>query len=144
MTPEMSIRKFLSDVKTKVIAQQRAMGIEASGRSADSLRIESTELSGELYGAEAFRYQQDGVGRKPGNMPPIKSIEQWIKDKGLELNAWAVAKSIAKKGTTIYQRKRRGLTIGAIVLDSKSEFLNDIGAGIANDILTHIRESAKQ
>lgn len=36
------------------------------------------------------------AGRKPGKMPPVKALERWAKKKGL--NAWAVAKSIEKKG----------------------------------------------
>jgi hypothetical protein len=36
--------------------------------------------------------------RKGAKMPPIKPIEKWIKRKGLDLNAFAVAKSISKKG----------------------------------------------
>lgn len=36
-------------------------------------------------------------GRPPGKMPPVKALEAWAKKRGL--NAWAVAKSIEKKGT---------------------------------------------
>ena len=38
-------------------------------------------------------------GRKPGKMPPLESIESWMKAKGLEGSAWAIRKHIADFGT---------------------------------------------
>lgn len=41
-------------------------------------------------------------GRKPGKMPPIPAIEDWIREKHIgdpEELAWPIAKSIAGKGT---------------------------------------------
>jgi len=38
-------------------------------------------------------------GRPPGKMPPIEAIEPWAKRH--KLNAWAVAKTIAKKGIEV-------------------------------------------
>lgn len=43
-------------------------------------------------------------GRPPGKMPPVKPLQEWIRrkklvgDDGKPLSAWAVAKSIEKKG----------------------------------------------
>lgn len=45
-------------------------------------------------------------GRRPGaKPPPVNKIDAWIRKRGLDLNAYAVAKSIGKKGikgTNIY------------------------------------------
>ena len=67
-------------------------------------------------------------------MPPVAAIERWIKYKRLRLNAWAVAKKNAKKGTnkppalwadrvsiddTIRQiAEKRGTEIGLMVVDN--------------------------
>ena len=48
-------------------------------------------------------------GRKPGKQPPLDPIIEWVKAKGIlfeglseEGTAWAIAKSIEKKGTKNY------------------------------------------
>lgn len=38
------------------------------------------------------------TGRAPGRMPPIEPIKHWIDKHRLNLNEWAVAKSIARDG----------------------------------------------
>lgn len=48
------------------------------------------------------------AGRRAGKMPPVQAIKNWIKSKGIKAVkgnlkvsslAWAIAKSIARKGT---------------------------------------------
>lgn len=48
-------------------------------------------------------------GRGPGKLPPIEPLVDWVKKKGIVKNdkeargtAWAIAKSISKKGTKNY------------------------------------------
>jgi len=79
----------------------------ASGKRTSSEFEEGLEVT---YGVnkatiEGYTYL---AGRKKGKMPPVKAIEEWIKKKGIrpieqnmKINslAWAIAKSIAKKGT---------------------------------------------
>lgn len=56
------------------------------------------------YGYNSFRIVMPyyglflDSGTKP-HMPPVDAIDRWIKDKGLNLNAWAVATNIKKFGT---------------------------------------------
>lgn len=38
-------------------------------------------------------------GRGPGKMPPIEPIAGWCAKMGIDVSPWAIAKSIAKKGT---------------------------------------------
>jgi len=38
-------------------------------------------------------------GRGPGKMPPIEPIAGWCAKNGIDISPWAIAKSIAKKGT---------------------------------------------
>lgn len=39
-------------------------------------------------------------GRRPGKMPPVAPIENWMHRYRIYGSAWAVAKSISKNGTT--------------------------------------------
>ena len=38
-------------------------------------------------------------GTGPGGLPPVQSIEDWMKVKGIEGDAFLIARSIAQKGT---------------------------------------------
>jgi hypothetical protein len=127
-----AVLTFLNRVKNEgYIADQNQKGIRASGRSADSLHPIVEETYGKLLGAHYFAYQR--VGRKPGSMPPVDAIIQWLKDKktflvsddrgpGITGLAWAIAKKIAKKGTDIFLRKREGLSIEDRILEARKEF----------------------
>jgi len=55
-----------------------------------------TGLEIEIRGAEHSDFVENST--RP-HFPPIEAIEDWIAVKGLDLNAWAVAMSIAKNGT---------------------------------------------
>ena len=83
-------------------------------RAKANLRRKKKIASGALYESikykinrqkETFYFEWDAHGdfvekgrRRGARMPPIKPLEQWIKRRGLDLSAWAVAKSIQKRG----------------------------------------------
>lgn len=87
--------------------------LKASGKSATGSLIQNTTGSARIEGTRVVfealapeHYVFVDKGRRPGaKAPPIKAIKRWISQKGLDLNAYAVAKSISKKGikaTNIY------------------------------------------
>lgn len=125
------IRDFFEKVKAAYIEDQLAKGIRASGKSAQSLRIQSNTTAGKLYGAAYIHFQK--VGRKPGGFPPIEAIRQWIKDKGIvpeniseKSLAFLIARKIAKSGTDIFQKKRPGLDVTQKI----EQFRQDLVKGI--------------
>jgi hypothetical protein len=77
-------------------------------------------------------------GRKPGKMPPVDAIELWVKRKigaGADSRqiAWAIARSIASKGTTgafmveqAYNRAKNGEEIAKIWVYQLEQFLKDL------------------
>lgn len=86
----------------------RAAGKSATGKLISQTRGETT-INGNVVlfeGRAPEHYIFIDKGRKAGaKPPPTKPIAAWIKRKGLDLNAYAVAKSIGKKGikpTNIY------------------------------------------
>jgi len=103
------IKTFLEAYKKALVDDQVKKGMRASGKSAQSLRVEVKGFNGKLTGTGYWVFQEEG--RRPGNMPPVADIERWIKAKGLTLNPYAVAKSIANKGTLVYQGKRKGIDV---------------------------------
>lgn len=79
-----------------------ASGKKVSGQWGEALEVVRVGFQVQLKGYDYLS------GRGPGQMPPIQAIEEWIRAKGiqpLEANitvsslAWAIAKSIAKRGT---------------------------------------------
>lgn len=109
-----SVQEFLQKIADAIKQDQESKGITASGRSAQSLRIEVSDNGGKLFSEDYLKYQQ--TGRGPGLPPPIQSIEQWIVSKGIRPEngdvrsfAFAIANKIAKEGTDIFKRSREGL-----------------------------------
>jgi hypothetical protein len=75
--------------------------------SASSDLVKSISFTVSQNGDIEFEFNESGLcvdkGRRKGaKMPPIKPIEQWIKKRGLDLNAFAVAKNISKNGIRKY------------------------------------------
>ena len=61
------IAEELEALKKKIIAQHLGAGQKASGRTAASLRVETTEEEGTLYGRAPFGTLESG--RKAGRVP---------------------------------------------------------------------------
>jgi len=77
-------------------------------------------------------------------MPPIEPIRKWIESRGLEISPWAIAKSIALKGTLIYQGRKQGLDIQEAVEKHKEEFIDSIAKSMASKIKSSILGGFKQ
>lgn len=73
--------------------------------------------------------------------PPISNIEQWIKEKGLNLNPWAVRNSIAKNGSSIFQQwnKSPSNLLETIPLDDLlNELQNKLGDRFIESLSTDL------
>lgn len=73
----------------------------------DKIEIDVSGNSVTLFAPSHVQFAK--YGRAPGKQPPINKIIQFVKKKGIifknsteEGTAWAIAKSIAKKGTKNY------------------------------------------
>ncbi|WP_339875196.1 hypothetical protein [Olleya marilimosa] len=96
------IKEEIDAVIADIITAYEQSGKRTSGEFANGLEAiyepNKATIKGYVYLA----------GRTAGKMPPVESIERWIKQKGITpieqgmtttSLAWAIAKSIAKKGT---------------------------------------------
>jgi len=102
------VAKGLGNAASRIVEDQRAKNIRASGQSADSLEIRELETSRELWGSHYFYFEEHG--RKSGKRPPMISILEWIRVKGIRPKdisekslAFLIARKIGEKGTNIYQ-----------------------------------------
>lgn len=94
------IADALGDYREELIDRMREWGEVATGRTADSFRVEVQ--------ADGVALVAGGEGTAPvgtleiGSGPhwvPIASLKEWVKAKGLNVSPWAVQKKIAAVGT---------------------------------------------
>ena len=94
--------------------------------------------------------EDGGPARRAGRMPPVRPIEGWIKTKKIpvpakfkspENFAWAIAKSIAKKGAKKYPKKP---FIMESIDNAAANFgTAEITAALEKDIIININDAAE-
>ena len=138
------IKSFLESIREDIIAEQKKLGIKASGKSADSMRIEADESSGKLYGSKAIRFQV--LGRGPGKFPPPQTIKDWINQKpipvvGITVDslAYLIGRKISLEGTDIYQGKRPGLPLNDIIERNTKPFIERMAKEVTVDVFNKIK-----
>lgn len=111
-----AVEAAINAIKVGSIQEAERRGKMASNRTASSLSVfvvaHPFGVTGVLEGNDNWKYW--GNGRGPGKMPPIAPIQDWIDATGHDLNAWAVAKGIAKRGTRDFRIKAPNIVITAI------------------------------
>jgi hypothetical protein len=65
-------------------------------------------------------------------MPPVQTIQAWLTAKGLTLNAWAIAKKMAKEGSRDFRLKRTNIFTDEIDGWAQSGLLENAANGIAD------------
>lgn len=123
--------KFVVDGIRRNIEEMDATGYGPSdntGEAKNSLKFEITDKGIRIFSdmpGRPFNYLftlEDG--RKPGKMPPVQNIQQWLEQRGInppdisqKSLAFLIARRIGREGSTIY---RKGGKSGVI-----SEAIND-------------------
>jgi hypothetical protein len=82
-----------------------------TGKTQDSLRMETTEESLTIYGEQSLGALEDGRGptrATGGSGAVLAGIKEWIRIKGLDLSPLAVAFNIHKYGNTLYRTMHGG------------------------------------
>ena len=86
----------------------------ASGKTIASMQVNIDGDTGELVGRPFFGTLETGAKpwKNAASMKKVPAsfnaiIEQWIKDKGLNLNSWAVSYKIIHEGTKLYRQGGR-------------------------------------
>lgn len=112
------VKQFKKAVYKKKVARRRTLlptrfsaTVNSTGNLAESIKYKISK-NGELNFTTAEYLYWLIYGRKPDNKrPPIAAIEAWMRSKGIKtdkedkygVSPWAIANSIAKKGSTIYR-----------------------------------------
>lgn len=114
-----------------------AILIGFANRTIEGIRSRIPNVTGKMSQSLGYRLDENGLtifssekyftvletGRKPGKMPPISAIEEWVKNKPIasDINprslAFLIARKIGEEGSLLY---RQGGKSGVI-----SDFIND-------------------
>jgi hypothetical protein len=134
------MRDAINEIRALSIAEMERRGKVATGRTMSTLSTVVTEtpgfVTGELQGESQWKWV--GNGRGPGRMPPIGPIQAWIDAKGLSISAWAVAKTMATKGSKDFRDKRTNVFLSAIDDFEKGQGIQKLEAEVAG----HFEEQA--
>lgn len=96
----------LQKLSERISSNIDATGRKATGKTQASLAVEVEGLSGALMGREAFATLEQGSRPwvKQYTRPPkwfAELIQEWIKAKRLDLNAYAVARTLMRDGSKL-------------------------------------------
>ena len=108
-------RGELEWLKQRIAQNIILAGANASGQTIASMEVKTTSTSGTLLGRNYFGTLETGrrAGKIPRNFGDI--IYEWMQAKGIHANdgkdmnmAWAIAKTIARLGTTLHPPRGQG------------------------------------
>lgn len=104
---EPHINKAIGRSLVRILGQEKQQAPVDTGNLRDNWKIDIGRFEGSLVSNAPYSAAVHG-GSRP-HMPPVDAITRWAQKRGL--NPWAVAKSIAKKGTKANPFLQRAVTI---------------------------------
>lgn len=141
ITPEIrSVCERIAKLYKEQLIKDNAV---AKGTLRDSVDNFETDISAGIFSLyfnlpHYWKYAPENV-RQGHNMPPVSAIRQWIEDKGLNLNEWAVAKKIAEVGWRYQPRKNLQETIDSNEMDELiDELINLLMEELEDDALNEL------
>jgi len=116
------VKAILTGFAERTIEGIRSRIPNVTGKMSQSLGYRIDENGLTIFSSEKY-FTVLETGRKPGKMPPISAIEEWVKNKPVasDINprslAFLIARKIGEEGSLLY---RQGGKSGVI-----SDFIND-------------------
>lgn len=140
MTIEEIIREELEALKARITANMQAAGQIVTGKTAGSMAVETSEDGGSLTADRHFPVVE--VGSKPWRVQYKSApkffaeiIGEWLKNKGLSLNPYAVATTIMREGSRLYREGGREDIYSNEIEECLSRIEDRIGALAELDVL---------
>ena len=164
-TPNELVLDCLERVRVRIWQNIDTTGTKASGRTQESMRIESTPTGGRLWGRPYFQSVETGrpAGRVPFNFVAI--IKQWIIDKGLSVQqiayktnrqhkytveerslnmaAGAIAHSIETTGTQLFKSGGRHDIYSDVIAEEVAELRKQLAVSVAETLSQTLSEGYK-
>lgn len=135
-----SVQDILNEELTRAVQEIQAnmdsLGINATGKTRNSLQVVTSTFTGSIEANKYFRVVE--TGRKAGGRPPIENIIEWIEAKGITPTqgtvnslAWAIATKISQEGTILYKQGGRENVFSNVlenILDQTAERILEAGS----------------
>ena len=144
------VEKYFNTTVKELIENYDRLGLRSSGRYARELKVVITKngskINAKITGPVESIFMEQGRG--PNKDKSHKSVqalghilEQWVKDKGIDVNPYAAAHKIVNKGITVPNPHNKGGVISDIINDEWKQGLTDmlrfdVIKGIKSDVLT--------
>jgi len=145
MLIEELVYKKLEDLRSRIAENIKSSGQSASGMTAQSMVIKKEANRITLYGREFFGTLE--TGRKPGKVPPISNILNWLQSRGMQLEgssnlrrAWGIATNISKFGTKLHQSGGRK----DIYTNEIEKFKSEIYKEVKEALIVIVRDNLKR
>ena len=125
--------RILEQIRRRIKDNIIATGTTASGRTQESMRIETNEEGAVLYGRENFHNLETGTpplrAYAPANFQDI--IKQWISDKGifvddLNLASYYISRKIITNGTMLYREGGRTDIFSNVITEELEKARTDL------------------
>lgn len=123
------LAKYGTSTVKRIQDNMQATGSNATGKTSQSVRFQvetsNTKQALKIFGRAYFFSVETGRKATPQYDKPsedfVKSIQEWMQAKGMPGTAYAIAKSIHKKGTRLFQTGGREDIISNVVNQSLIE-----------------------
>ena len=139
MKLEEALLRVGNELKKAMTEQLAATGSRVTGDLANSITYEVRQQDYEFQLVRTMLkygdYVDQGIGRGPGRMPPVKEIMEWIQLKRipvpssmtLEAFAFVVARKIGREGTNPRPRPFIAPSINKVLQTTGKKLLTDAG-----------------
>ena len=137
-----NLLNYFTDIKSQIIDIATQKGMNASGKTLASLEIAETPTGYQLLADNGIYFMEHGrgpthPGATAGNPNLVEIIQDWLDAKGLDINPYAVAKTIHINGTRLY---RAGGNSGVLSVPLNLDRLDDVFNQISADYLQSTAE----
>jgi hypothetical protein len=134
---DQTLQDYLNTVRQQIIDIATEKGMNATGETLASLDVVPTQNGYALQANSSIYFMEHGrgpthPGATQGNPNLVEVIEDWLEAKGLNINAYAVANTIRKKGTKLF---RAGGNSGVLSIPLNLETLDAVFNDIARQYM---------
>lgn len=167
-TPNELVLDCLERVRVRIWQNIDTTGTKASGKTQESMWIESTPTGGRLWGRAHFDSLEKGSApwRKPTKGKILwfrQIIKQWIIDKGLSVTqipyktnrkhkytveerslnsaAFTIANTIAHNGTVLYQEQGRHDIYSDVIAEEVAQLRKDLAVSVAKTLSQTLKKA---
>jgi hypothetical protein len=145
------LERWMAERRVDLIDNYDSKGLRASGAFADGIKIKTTEYQSTMTAPPHVGVMV--TGRKPNKnqMPAALRawvgwagstfLNDWVQDKGLDLNAYAVAWKIAREGISVPNAHNDGRLLDDTFTAERMEELNrQLGKMYTTTITSEIKK----